>query len=129
MNKVALVEVLGWAPFVVSIKVEYGGSIRSRVGRNENFRFDLLNIKIFHKRSWGHVYGLNGSVEGSLNPAFVDELVADVVDLIRSGDEFVALACRGSAGDGTPGDIVNLNDHLTEGIGGGCGRGAENGKK
>ena len=114
---------------MASIKVEDGGSIGSRIGGNENFRFHLVDVEVSHPRTWSHIFGLHGCIEGSLGPAFVDKLVTDMVDLIRSGDEFVAFVGGGGVSDGSPGGIVDGDDHLSKGIGGGYCRGAENGKK
>ena len=114
---------------MTSIKVEDGGSIGSCIGGNEHFRFHLVDIEISHPRTWSHIYGLHGCVEGSLSPAFVDKLVTNMVDLIRSGDKFVAFVGGGGVSDGSPGGIVDGDDYLSKGIGGGCCRDAENGKK
>ena len=114
---------------MASVKFEDGGSISSRIGGNEHLRFHLVDIEISHPRPWSHIHGLKGCVEGSLGPAFVDKLVTDMVDLIRSGDEFVAFVGGGGGSDGSPGGIVDGDDHLSKGIGGGCCRGAEDGQK
>ena len=125
---VVLVEVLGWAPLVVPVKVEDGGSIGPDVGGGENFRFDLVDVEVFHNRSCSYSFSLCGCAEGSLGPVFVDELVAEMMELIRSGDEFVASVSRGCIGDGAGGDSVYIDHYISKGVGGGCCRGAEYGK-
>ena len=126
---VALVKVLGWAPFVAPVKVEDGGSIGGYVGWGENFRLDLADVEVLHHRSCGYSFGLDWGVEGSLGPVFVDKLIAEMMELIRSGDKFVAFVSSGCIGDGAWWDSVDVDGYIPKGVGGGCCRGAEYGKK